>query len=110
VTVTRFLQKRQQDPDLIHKLGPLLQRNGYTKIKEEIKDWPLGWNGRLHEIIGDDYIRGMKAAAPIVAIDFEMSMQQYEHTLDDISTRFARTQTRIHSFLGLGQKPAANEH
>ncbi|KAG2175831.1 hypothetical protein INT44_000309 [Umbelopsis vinacea] len=109
VKVTRFLQKRGQDPDLIHKLGPLLKRNGYTIIMENINESPLGWGSRLYEIIGNDYIRGMKAAAPIVANEFEMSMQQYEHTLDNISTRFVRAKTYIHSFLGLAQKPGTDD-
>jgi hypothetical protein len=94
---------------LVHKLGSLLKRNGYTIITEKVIESPLGWGSRLYEIIGYDYIRGMKAAAPIVANDFEMSMQQYEHTLDDISTRFARAKTYIHSFIGLAQKPDTDD-
>jgi hypothetical protein len=108
ILVTRFLKKRQQDPDLIHKLGPLLKRNGYTIITENLTETPIGWGSRLNEIIGSDYIRGMKSAGPIIARDFEMSMPEYERILDEISTRFAKAKPLIHTLTCLAQKPDAN--
>ena len=100
-----FLKKRNQDPDIIHKLGSILKRSHYTVVMENILESPIGWGGTLYKIVGDDYIRGMKAAAPLTAREFNMTTDEYLQTLTELGTRFAKAKTFIHIYICLAQKP-----
>lgn len=99
--------KRRQDPDITEKLTTILQQNDFDIVIDEHLQTPLGWSSTLHKIAGEDYIRAMKAAAPLVAKEFELSVPDYLRMLDEISTRFASSKTYINCLICLAQKPFA---
>jgi len=104
--VTDFLRKRNQDPNLIYNLSSIIRRNNFTIVMEKLLETPIGWGSTLNKIVGDDYIRGMKAAAPITAKEFNMNTHEYEYTLDELSARFAKAKAFVHTFICLAQKPS----
>jgi hypothetical protein len=96
-----------QDPDITRKLTTILEHSNFHIVIKERLQTPLGWSSTLHKIAGDDYIRGMKAAAPLVAREFELSVPEYERMLNEISSRFAGAKTYINCLICLAQKPSS---
>ncbi|KAJ2959229.1 hypothetical protein NQZ79_g5332 [Umbelopsis isabellina] len=107
IQMAEFQMKRRQDPDIIRKLTTILQHNHFDIVIDKHLQTPLGWSSTLHKIAGEDYIRGMKAAAPLVAREFELSVPDYERMLNEISMRFAGSKTYINCLICLAQKPSA---
>ncbi|KAG2172736.1 hypothetical protein INT43_000083 [Umbelopsis isabellina] len=105
--VAEFQMKRRQDPDITRKLTTILQQKNFDIVIDEHLQTPLGWSSTLHKIAGEDYIRAMKAAAPLLAREFELPVPDYVHMLNEISMRFASSQTYINCLICLAQKPSA---
>jgi len=102
---TSMLALRDQDPMIASKLRRLMDTAGFVNIKQKTISFPLGWYGRLGDMMVDDMRQVVEGMKPLMVKIFSVTDEDVEQMINGMLKEWPAMKSYMNAFAYVGRKP-----